>query len=231
MRNGDVDGGGGGGWWVWGSKEKQKETCWQCIIISYEIVFAQFIFMMPEFRPVSDFPFYKEFSSNTTWWDWGWEGPLHALCWFMWWVSIKRFMQLYVDSFFCISCSLLPNKYRGFLCSMLHYNNNNGNLYSGNSKHFTITLKCGTHEKKKKKKQHSKRKINDMIIPEKNKKSKPVIKNIVKCTHTCRQACTHTDRHTNTNTHTHTYTHACMLFYAKFFLHALFCIRWEALSL
>ena len=35
-------------------------------------------------------------------------------------------------------------------------NNNNGNLYRafGDSKFFTITLKCGTHEKKKKK-QHN----------------------------------------------------------------------------
>ena len=43
-------------------------------------------------------------------------------------------------------------------------NDNNGNLYTafGYSKRFTITLKCGTHEKKKK--QHSERQINDIII-------------------------------------------------------------------
>ena len=42
-------------------------------------------------------------------------------------------------------------------------------------------------------------------------KSKPVIKNIMKCTHTRRQAQahTHTDRHTNRQTETHTLTHAC----------------------
>ena len=46
-------------------------------------------------------------------------------------------------------------------------NNNNRNLYSAfsNSKRFTITLKCGTQEKnKKKQQQHSERKINEIII-------------------------------------------------------------------
>ena len=68
-------------------------------------------------------------------------------------------------------------------------NNNNGNLYStfSNSKQFTITLKCVTHEKKK---QHSTRKINDIII--KYKKS-----SMQAGRHTHRQK----DRHKHTHTH------------------------------
>ena len=94
-------------------------------------------------------------------------------------------------------------------------NNDNGNLYSafGNSKRFTITLKCGTHEKKKK--QCSKRKINDNSTSFFFKLKKQACYQKHNEMHAHTQAGRHahkqtnrqTDRLTHTYTHTHTHTH------------------------
>ena len=94
-------------------------------------------------------------------------------------------------------------------------NNNNGNLCSafGNSKRFTIKLKCGTHEKKRRRNTAREKKISNVII-DINKWKKQACYQKYNEMHAHKQAVTHTDRQTdrqtdiNTHTHTHTHTHA-----------------------
>ena len=90
------------------------------------------------------------------------------------------------------------------------YNNNNGNRCSafGNSKRFAITLECAIHEKKKKKKQNSGRRINDIIKFKKFKKQAcyQIHSEMHAHTQAGRHAHRQTDRQTDTDTHTRTHT-------------------------